>query len=148
MRRAFTLIEVMVAVIIITVVIAGLLQLFANNTRFFDKLDQKVDLSTQATLLLGAGAVGFEKDEIKLDELTKDFDLDDELRRKLKEMKAEVDYHTVMQMDESSLSEEEQDTVDELDTEGQSAAAATLEIGRTSLMIGDERTSFLRLKLQ
>ncbi|MBU1927967.1 prepilin-type N-terminal cleavage/methylation domain-containing protein, partial [bacterium] len=35
MRRGFTLIEVMVAVMIISVVILGLLQLFANNTHIF-----------------------------------------------------------------------------------------------------------------
>ena len=138
MRKAFTLIEVMVAVIIISIVIASLLQLFSNNTRFFNKLGQKIDLSMQATLLFDNGTVGFEKEGLMLDELLKDFNPDDELRRKLKEMKAKVDYHTVMRLDEGSLSDEDK-TAAGVDTADQSAAATTLEIPRENLYVKRRR---------
>ncbi len=146
----FTLIEVMIAVMIISVVIAALLQLFATNTRLFSTLEQKIRLSTEGSLLLGVENMGFEKESIHLDELVKDFRIDDDLRRRLKDTKAEVFYQELMVMDSADIMEEVEELAEEdnrtvTDT---GTGAVRLEIGRTGLLVGDIQASFMRLRLQ
>ncbi|MEA3373491.1 MAG: prepilin-type N-terminal cleavage/methylation domain-containing protein [Campylobacterota bacterium] len=148
--EGFTLIEVMVAIVIITVVIAALLQLFSNNTKLLGTVKEKVELSTQGSILLGVGNVGFEKKQIRLDGLLREFKLDDALRRKLKTIKADVSYKEVMRLDSIDFQEESERLAE---MEGVSALkkraeTASLEVGRTTLEINGVHTSFLRLRLQ
>jgi len=50
--RGFTLLEVLIAVMIISVVIGSLLQLFSNNTTTFSSIHQKIVHTNTTTLLL------------------------------------------------------------------------------------------------
>lgn len=145
----FTLIEVMVAVMIISVVIASLLQLFSNNNTLFNNVQKQVGSTMQSTLLLGNREIGFEKESVMLDDLVKTFDIDDTLRRSLKSKKAHIVYTEVRTMDLSGM----EDTSSELEGEEaivyeEGEMAQALEIGRTTLRIGDQSNAFLRLKLQ
>jgi prepilin-type N-terminal cleavage/methylation domain-containing protein len=147
--KGFTLIELMVAVMIISVVIASLLQLFSNNTTLFNNVQTQVGSTVQGTLLLGNREIGFEKETVSLDELVKGFDIDDELRRSLKTKKAFITYTEVRSMDLSDMegASGEEGTDEEIVAE-EGEMAQALEIGRTTLKIGDQSSSFLRLKLQ
>jgi prepilin-type N-terminal cleavage/methylation domain-containing protein len=147
--KGFTLIELMVAVMIISVVIASLLQLFSNNTTLFNNVQKQLGSTMQCTLLLGNREIGFEKETVRLDDLVKGFDIDDELRRSLKTKKAFITYTEVRSMDLSEMEEASgQEETDEEIVVDEGAMAQALEIGRTTLKIGDQSSSFLRLKLQ
>ncbi len=148
--QGFTLIEVLVAVLIITVVIAALLQLFSNNTTLLGSLSGRIGLSTQGSLFLGFTDVGFEKKTIKLDELLKEFEPDDELRRRLKELEVEVNYVEIKRIDTADFQDEIDEMADANDESSSVKETATpsLEIGRTTIEINGVTTSFLRLRLQ
>lgn len=148
-HAGFTLIEVMVSVMIISMVIASLLQLFATNTRLFATLGPKIDLSTQGSLLLGVDNIGFEKQDIRLDELVKEFRVDDDLNRRLHDIKAEVTYQELSIIDSADIMEEVQDRAEEDNrTLTQTTSdAVELEIGRTGLLIGEIQASFIRLRI-
>ena len=140
----------MVAILIISVVIAALLQLFSNNTALLGRVKEKVKLSTQGSILLGVENVGFEKKKIPLDGLLAEFKLDDELRRKLKTIKVDVSYKEIMRLDNVDFQEEIELLAED---EGESvrekrAETAALEVGRTFFEINGAGTSFLRLRLQ
>lgn len=150
MRGGFTLIEILVAVMLISVVIGALLQLYSNNTRFFSQMGPKMERAYQTTLLQGVTAVGFESGEIGLDELVNEFKVDDDLRRRLKSVRARVDYTELMRLDDADISEEAEafSGTDEVETAAAAAEAPALEIGRTSLSIEGIGTSLIRVKLQ
>lgn len=149
--HGFTLIEVLVAVMIIAVVIGALMQLFANNTHTFTSIDQKILQTNKTSLLLGNAVYGYENKKTDLAELVKDFNIDDDLRRLLKKEKVEVIYTetTTIDFGEAAEAVAEADNINDntIVTET-TAAASALEIGRTTLKIGAESSSFLRVKLQ
>lgn len=148
-RAGFTLIEVMISVMIISVVIASLLQLFATNTRLFSTLEPKIDLSTGGSLLLGVENIGFEKQEIRLDELVKEFQVDDDLRRRLHDIKTKITYQELMTLDSADFMEEIEDMAEEDNrtVAETSTDAVQLEIGRTGLLLDDIQVSFIRLRI-
>lgn len=148
--EGFTLIEVMIAVMIISVVIASLLQLFSTNTRLFSTLEQKIELSTEGSLLLGVENIGFENKSLHFDDLVKEFVIDDELRRRLKEIKAEVVYQELMRLDSADFMEEAEELADEKEIPIADVGdkSVGLEIGRTGLLFNNVKTSFIRLRLQ
>jgi len=150
--RGFTLLEVLIAVMIISVVIGSLLQLFSNNTTTFSSIHQKIVHTNTTTLLLGNPHYGYENDKTDLAELIKDFPIDDDLRRQLKKIKIEILYNEVTTIDFGEVAEAfaEADTTDEGEALVKEASEASnaLEVGRTTLKIGDQASSFLRVKLQ
>ena len=149
--NGFTLIEVLVAVMIISVVIGSLIQLFSNNSRTFASVHQKILHSNTTTLLLGNNIYGYEDAETDLAELIKDFNIDDDLRRKLKEVKVKVMYSEVTTIDFGEAAEsiaEEESGAEEAAVKEASEASNSLEIGRTTLRAGDQSSSFLRVKFQ
>lgn len=153
--HGFTLIEVLVAVMIIAVVIGALMQLFANNTHTFSTVDQKILQSNKTTLLLGNAVYGYENKKTDLAELVKDFNIDDDLRRLLKKEKVEVIYTETATIDFGEAAEAlaeadngQDNSSDETIVTETTAAASALEIGRTTLKIGTQSSSFLRVKLQ
>ncbi|MGB3961484.1 MAG: type II secretion system protein, partial [Sulfurimonas sp.] len=91
-RHAFTLIEVMVAVMLVSVVIMALLQLFANNTHIFSSLEKKSQTNQYLSFLVTNPQYGFEDKRGTLYDVVSDFDLQDELRHELKNIKAELVY--------------------------------------------------------
>jgi len=153
-RTAFTLIEVLVSVMIISVVIAALLQLFATNSHSFASIEKKIRQTNKTSLLLGSTLYGYEKKKIDLAELVKDFDIDDDLRRKLKREKVEIIYTEVLSVDFDaaaiSLGEAQKDENSDGEAVISETAEATnaLEVGRTTMKINSQSSSFLRVKLQ
>jgi prepilin-type N-terminal cleavage/methylation domain-containing protein len=145
-RSAFTLIEVMIAVIMIAVVIAALLQLFATNTHQTAQLGEKVTDALDSTLLLGIGEKGFEKNKMRVEDLTEEFTLDDDLRRRLKTRKIEIDYLPTGQLDEEGVTED-QELSDEAEDALEESQGAYLEIGRTTMREGDRSFSLTRVRL-
>jgi len=157
-NNAFTLVEVMVAVMIVSVVVASLLKLFSNNTHMISTLDDRLDASMYATLFIGkidgvSDQFGFENDEYYLSDLVKDFNIDDDLRRKLKEKKAKIIYKVEQQIDAAAMqdaiegSEEAQDEEGNVD-DRQGSNAATIEVGKTVVKLpSNESSSFLRIRL-
>lgn len=153
--HGFTLIEVLVSVMIIAVVIGALIQLFATNTHTFSSVHQKILHTNKTTLLLGNAVYGLENKNVDLAELVKDFNLDDDLRRLLKKEKVEILYTEITSIDFDEAAEsiaEEEAASGENDgqafIEEAAEATNTLEIGRTTLKIGDQTSSFLRVKFQ
>jgi len=151
----FTLIEVLVAVMIIAIVIGALIQLFATNSHSFSSVHQKILHTNKTTLLLGNAVYGLENKSVDLAELLKDFNLDNDLRRLLKKEKVEILYTEVTSIDFDEAAEsiaEEEATSGENDgqtfIEEAAEATNTLEIGRTTLKIGEQTSSFLRVKFQ
>ena len=149
LRRGFTLIEIMVSVVIISTVVMTILQLFSNNTRFFLHLDGSTSLISQASLLIGAKEYGFESKKVTLYDLVEDFDVDDDVRRALKSHVLALDYIEVMRLDGDDLSDSAQALSEDgtVRQEG-SGGGTSLEIGRTTLESQDQKSSFLRIKLQ
>ncbi len=151
----FTLIEVLVAVMIIAVVIGALLQLFSTNAQAFSSVHQKILHANRTTLLLGNSVYGYEDKKIDLAELVKDFNIDDDLRRQLKRKKVQILYTEVTSIDFGDAAEaiaeaETTDTenVDKGAISETAEAANALEVGRTTLKIDDQSSSFLRVRLQ
>ena len=154
-RSAFTLIEVLVTVMIISIVIGALMQLFATNSHTFTSVHQKIIETNRASLLLGSIVYGYENKSIDLAELVKDFDIDDDLRRALKNEKVEVIYTEMNNIDFGEMAEslatdkaEEQDNDEEEVIKETGEATNAIEIGKTTLKINGESSSFLRVKLQ
>ena len=130
LRGGFTLIEVMVAVMIISVVIMALLEMYANNTYIFSTTKKQIKANQYASVLMANDKYGFEDANLHLDDLLDDFDMRNKLRRKLKEVKVKVIYKELEQME---------------DGEGENTTVV-LTIGKT-IIKADESSSFmLRLK--
>lgn len=138
-RRAFTLIEVMVSVMIISVVIMALIQMNANNTYLFSTTKKQLKTKQYLSLLIGNKEYGFENKNIYLDDLLRDFEVEDDLRRKLKSKKYEIIYQELESID---LSE------DKNDTEDSNNANIVLEIGKSVLKSKDDSSSMMRLRIK
>jgi len=102
-RRAFTLIEVMVAVMIVSLVIAALFKLRGDTNHLFLKVQEEQKLSSYATLLLWNTNYGFTNDDLNLYRLVENFDLDDDLRRELKKIKAKIEYKKIKTLELDTL---------------------------------------------
>ncbi|MFK5937056.1 MAG: prepilin-type N-terminal cleavage/methylation domain-containing protein [Sulfurimonas sp.] len=138
-RRAFTLIEVMVSVMIISVVIMALLQMNANNTHIFGITKKHLNTNQYISLLIGNKDYGFENKNIYLDDLTRDFELENDLRRALKQTKVAIVYQELESID---LSE------DMNDTEGSNGSGLVLEIGKSVLKAKDDSSGVMRLRIK
>ena len=151
--RGFTLLEVLVAVMIIAVVIGSLIQLFASNASTFASVRQKILHTNTTSVLLGNAVYGYEKTKTDLAELVKDFNIDNDLRRQLKNVKVEIVYNEVTSIDFAEAAEgvaelESGENGEENLVQEASDAVTALEIGRTTMKINDQSSSFLRVKLQ
>jgi prepilin-type N-terminal cleavage/methylation domain-containing protein len=147
MRKGFTLIEVMVAVMIITLVIGVLLQLFSNNTRLFSSMRGHSELCMRSSLLIGNTAYGYENEKVTLADLASDFEINDELRKKLKKYKAKITYSAVKELD--ARKKEIDDIIDPYVSDSDEGLKdRAMEIGRSSFEMDEFQTAYLRLKLQ
>ena len=152
-RAGFTLIEVMVAVMIISVVILALIQMYANNTHIFSSMKQQSKINQYSSFLISNDNYGFKDKNIYLDALVEDFNLEDDLRRQLKEMKVEIVYQEVDTIDMSEFDgsqEEEAEDIDESDEEDKESSNANMvfEVGKTVLKIDNTSGAILRIRLQ
>lgn len=135
-RCAFTLIEVLVAVMIISVVIAALLKMYSNNSHIFSQLTKQVKINQYASLFISNRGYGLESKNIHLDDLVSDFKLERELAKELKDTKVKILYQKVEQIDMSENNDEDSDS------------SMVFEIGKTVLNINDASTAFLRLRME
>lgn len=135
-RSAFTLIEVMVAVMIISVVIAALLQMFANNTHIFSQITKQAKINQYASLFISNRDYGLESKNIHLDDLVSDFKLESNLAKELRDTKVKVIYQKVDQIDMSESDDKE------------STSSMIFEIGKTVLKINDSSIALLRVRME
>ncbi len=128
-RNAFTLIEVMVAVLIVSVVIGALWQMQGNTAKKLQMLEQMQEKNQYMTLLLDTNdKYGFDSSSINLYSLVDSFDLPSDLRRALKHTKATISYDIVTSIDDND--------------------SMVLEVGRSKLKFKDTQLSILRMRLQ
>lgn len=127
-RDGFTLIEVMVSVMIISVVIMALIKMYANNTHIYTTLKLQTDTNQYSSFLISNDDYGFENSEVRLNDLLGEFDLNDDLRRKLKMIKVKLIYQELQQI------EDDEET-----------SSVILTIGKTTIKTQNSSTSFLRL---
>lgn len=133
-RDAFTLIEVMVAVMIISVVIMALLEMQGNTTHIFSRLGNTLKINQYTSLFISNNDYGFEKNSVDLDDLLSEFKVEDELRRELKTIKVKVDYKELKRIDMSEIEE--------------GSSSMVFELGETSLDIDDSSASLMRFRIQ
>ena len=138
-RRAFTLIEVMVSVMIISIVIMALLQMHANNTHIFSAVKKQIKTNQYISLLIANKDYGFKDKDIYLYDLIQYFEVEDELRRELKSKKVAIIYQKLESID---LSEDMNDTQDNSNT------GIVLEIGKSVLQSKDESSAVMRLRIK
>lgn len=124
-KDAFSLIEVMIAVVIISVVIMSLLQLQGNNMHLFSSFAKKEMLNQYGSFFIANEDYGYEKKSISLDELVSEFKIEDELRMELKKIKADIAYQ---------------------DIKNEELENAQIGMGRTILRSSEASCAFLRLK--
>jgi len=152
-KSAFTLIEVMVAVVIISTVIMALIQMYANNVHIFSSLKAKTDITQYGSFLIDNPELGFEKKETHLYNLVDGFDVEDTLRHKLKDTKVKVIYQELQRIDLAEFDGEEkpQDQEEEQTSQDQTQQVASnmiLEIGKTTLKFKNGATSIMRIQLK
>ncbi|MEN8303566.1 MAG: prepilin-type N-terminal cleavage/methylation domain-containing protein [Campylobacterota bacterium] len=137
MRKGFTLVEVMIAVVIISVVISALLEIYANSAYTFLKLDKKSAANQYLSFVVDNRDYGLENKNATLHDLLKDFDIDDDLKKELKSVKVKIIYQKLQSIDLSDREELK-------DTDSQ----VVFEIGKTILKLNDSSSSILRVNLQ
>ncbi len=136
MRKGFTLLEVMVAVLIISVVIIGLLQMKGNGAHIFSSLTHKLEINQYLSFLISNNYYGFEKKSITADRLLSDFDLEKDLRQDLKKIKLNLVYQ---ELDSIDLAEQDDDN---------QSSTMVLERGNTILKTQTASVSLPRIRLQ
>ena len=128
-KSGFTLIEVMVAVMIVSVVVAALWQMRGDATQKFMFIKKMQITNQYATFLLGnSDKYGFEKSSISMRNLVDDFDLDSDLRRRLKAIKVNVTYDVISSLDDND--------------------SMILEVGKTTMELEQTKLSLIRMRLQ
>jgi len=143
-RRAFTLIEVMVAVMIVSVVIAALLQMQGSTTTKLFGIKEMMQTNQYNSFLLSLGSkYGFEKSHMDMNRFVEDFDLESDLRRRLKAMKVELDYKEIKSIDTSEFEESTDDAKEQSTSTG-----TVFEIGKTILKTDDFTSQLMRVRIQ
>jgi len=138
-KEAFTLIEVMVSVMIISVVIMALIEMFSNNTHLFSYIKKQTTITQYTSFFISNKEYGFQIKDVTLNDLLRDFNLDDTLRRELKNSKTKVLYQKLERIDLSEQSG---------DTEAEGNSKMVLEIGKTILQAEGSSSSLLRLRVE
>ncbi|MBE0513717.1 prepilin-type N-terminal cleavage/methylation domain-containing protein [Sulfurimonas sp.] len=132
-RGGFTLLEVMIAVMILSVVIMALLQMYANGAHIFKSVNMKSQTNQYISFLVANKKYGFKNDTFSLDKLVDEFEIEDELRRELRDIKVELLFDGIKNSVSSSSTEFEMGRV----------------VLKSSNPSGDvAKTSFLRLRAE
>lgn len=138
-KNAFTLIEVMVAVMIISVVIMALIQMYANNTHIFSSFKKQTKINQYTSFFLANDTYGYEDKSVSLYELVREFNIHNELRQELKFIKVKLVYEELQQID---LSESQSSEI-----ENEETSNMIFEVGKTTLQSNSSSSSLLRFKL-
>jgi len=147
-RGGFTLIEVMVAVMIVSVVIAALLEMRGNTTQKFFTIKKMLVTNQYNSFLLNVGEkYGFERSSLTLYGLVDDFDLESDLRRRLKSIKVSIDYEELSVIDTNEYTSSQEDSQENM--QGESGATGIIfEIGKTVLEGENMKGSLIRVRVQ
>lgn len=116
---------------IILGVIATLLQVMGDRTLIFNRFSNKIELNWVSTLLIDSNSTTQEQTGLYLSDFIKDYKIDDELLRELKDQKVQVIYEPII-----LNNEDEESTYED----------ASLELGKSYYKINGESSSFIRLK--
>jgi prepilin-type N-terminal cleavage/methylation domain-containing protein len=149
MHKGFTLIEVMVAVMIVSVVIAALLQMRGDTSHKFSKIKELIQTNQYSSFLLSQGdKYGFENSRINMNLLVEDFDLENDLRRKLKAMKIELKYEELESIDTSEYEESTSDEDINDDEQQKDTTGIIFEIGKTKIISKNVDIQLIRVRIQ
>lgn len=139
----------MVAVMIVSVVIAALLQMRGNTSHKFFGIKEMMQTNQYNSFLLSQGdKYGFEKSSIDMSSLVEDFELESDLRRKLKAIKVKLDYEELDTLDTSEYEETPTDDNENEDEEITGSSGIIFEIGKTVLESEGFSGSLIRIKIQ
>ncbi|MCW8839077.1 MAG: prepilin-type N-terminal cleavage/methylation domain-containing protein [Thiovulaceae bacterium] len=131
-RNAFTLIEVMIAVMIISVVIGAILQMRGNSSFIYEKIEQNSKINQYLSFFISNKDYGLEKKSTTMKNLCEEFELDSELRREFSSVKLNIDYKKSDIIDMSEFDE---------------GSELVIETGRTILNINDSTASLIRIRI-
>lgn len=128
--------EVMVAVMIVSVVIAALIQMRGDSSTKLFNIKKMIHTNQYNSFLLSQeNKYGFEKSNIDMERLVEDFDLESNLRRKLKSIKVKLDYEELKIIDTNEYDDSEQDV----------GSGVIFEIGKTVLKSDEISSSLIRI---
>lgn len=137
--------EVMVAVVIVSIVIAALLQLQGNTTHKFFGIKDMMRINQYNSFLLSVSdKYGFESSNIDMKRLVDEFELESDLRRRLKSMKLKVEYEELISRDMSKFD----DSAESDEASENSSSSLVFEIGKTSLSTKEFNTHLIRVRIQ
>lgn len=153
MTRAFTLLEVAISAMIISVVIGAMLQIFSNNSNYFSGFEKKLDVTWASTLLLGNQDIGFDDKTEELKSLVSSTDMRMDFIQYLDDTEAKITYQVIMLIDsmdiQESIDERSEEEGDEYSsTEDASSDGINLEIGKTIFNVNDTSTYMIRIRTQ
>ncbi len=146
MRKGFTLIEVMVAVVIISVVIMALIELLANSSHNFSTLGKKSQINQYLSFFHSPSRYGFTDKEGTLYDLVENFDIESELKQELKSIKVDMVYQEVKSIDMADYNAEEETEESDIEGEEQVNSAMAFEIGKTVLKMQSSSVAILRMR--
>ncbi|SFV75497.1 hypothetical protein MNB_SM-3-52 [hydrothermal vent metagenome] len=148
-KGGFTLIEVMIAVMIISIVIMALIKISANNTHLFSHISQKISLNQYATFFIDNKKFGLQKDSTTLYELVKNFDIEDDLRKQLKNQKISLLYQITDTIDLGQFDDTKEKN-DDFQTEEDKKVKSDMvfEIGKIVLKTKKSSVGYLRLSIK
>lgn len=146
-RGAFTLIEVMVSVMIITTVVMALYTMNGNNSFIYEKTLKSAKYTGYLSFLVANDSYGFENDSGDLQRLVESFDLEDELRRTLKETKLTIRYDEVSTIDLSEFDMQDKPEETQEDSREEEQSSALFEIGKSSLIFEEDVAFITRIRI-
>ena len=119
----------------------ALLQMYANNTYIFMSMKKQTQTNQFSSFLIANHEYGLENDSLTMYDLVRDFNIEDDLRRVLKDKKTKIIYKRLKSIDLSEREEEENE-------EDRPASTIVLEIGRSIIQNADASSFLVRVKLQ
>lgn len=146
-KNAFTLIEVLVSVVIISTVIMALLTMNGNTKHLFSSFKNQTDINQYGSFFISNETYGFSKDEgVTLDKLLNDFNVDEELRKKLKNEKVDILYTISDKIDMGEFEDDKES--ENYDKEKEVNSNLIIEIGKTTIKTKISSISLVRIKVE
>ena len=131
-RSAFTLIEVMISVIVITSVVMALYVMQGNAAYAFTSYKERAELNQYLSFLIASDKYGHQRDRSHVERLVEDFALEDSIKRELRTINIELDYKLIETIDASEIDE--------------SMSQVVFEVGKSSVELGDRVVWLIRLR--
>ena len=141
----------MIAVMIISIVIAALLEMQGNTNFKFIQIKKMMHTSQYNSFLLSQGDnYGFENEKLNMKRLVDDFDLESDLRRRLKALKVELVYEELTTIDTSEFEDggsQEDENGEEIE-EQTSSSGIIFEIGKSIIKAEKFDGHLIRVRVQ